>query len=293
MSAKETTKLAVIGGSRAYDLLARDHKGFGGQRVKTFRPNTMFGKSAPIHLLKKGALSFYFLSRHGEKGYDLAAPFVNYRANILALKEKGVERIVAWSGPGAINSKMRPGDLVVADDVIDQTKNRKSTFFEGTGIGFIRMGEPFCPQVRKALTASASSKRTACHDGGVYCCTEGARLETRAEIGMFASWGADLVGMTLLPELFLAREMEICYAALCYVTNYAEGTKKRKFVKGEVFGGMQSEAERKKVEKTLDMFPSILEKTLKKLSATKRKCDCGAAMQRYRKAGRTLLPKPL
>ncbi|GMT41688.1 MAG: methylthioadenosine phosphorylase [bacterium] len=281
--------MAVIGGSRAYDLLRR---GVFGSRVKTFRPEkTPFGKSAPIHLFKHDGISFLFISRHGEKGYEIAAPFVNYRANIWALKEKGVERIIAWSGPGAINAKIKPGDLVVADDIIDQTRQRESSFFKGTGMGFIRMSDPFCCEIRKALVASAHSSGMACRDGSVYCCTEGPRLETAAEIRMYGSWGADLVGMTLAPEPFLAREMEICYASLCYVTNYAEGIKKRGFKVGELFEGMQTQTERKKVESAIGAFPAILVKTLRKLSASKRECGCRHAMDRYRKKG--LLEKGL
>ena len=279
MSKSHKTSLAVIGGSRAYDMLRR--KAFG-QPIKSLRPKTKYGKSAPLHLFKGDGFAFYFLSRHGEKGYDLAAPFVNYRANIRALKDNGVERIVSWSGPGAINDKMKPGHLALPDDAIDFTKGRESTFFDGTGMGFIRMGEPFCPEIRNAL-ASSTPPRTKLHKRGVYCCTQGPRLETRAEIKMFGRMGADLVGMTLLPEAFLARELEICYAPLCYVTNYAEGVKRRSFKSGELFEGMQSASEKKAVEGALDKFPSILMKSLAKLASMQRKCDCQNAMARYRK----------
>ncbi|MFQ5431416.1 MAG: MTAP family purine nucleoside phosphorylase [Nitrospinota bacterium] len=282
MSGSYKTKLAVIGGSRAYDMLRR---GAFGPAVKSFRPKTPYGKSAPLHLFQGNGFTFYFLSRHGEKGYDLAAPFVNYRANIRALKDKGVERIVSWSGPGAINSKMKPGHLVLPDDAIDFTKDRQSTFFDGTGKGFIRMNEPFCPEIRKIL-ASSAPPRTKIHKSGVYCCTQGPRLETRAEIKMFGRMGADLVGMTLLPEAFLARELEICYAPLCYVTNYAESVKQRDFKSGVLFEGMQSAAEKKSVESALDRFPYILMKSLKHLSAMNRKCGCQNAMKRYRKKDR-------
>ena len=275
-------KLAVIGGSRAYDMLSRNSFG---RPKKLFKPKTPYGKSAPIHLFEGKDFSFWFLSRHGERSYDLAAPFVNYRANVWALKEKGVERIISWSGPGAINVKMKPGHIVLPDDAIDQTRNRESSFFDGTGKGFIRMNEPFCPEIRKALAASAAPMRVKLHKRGVYCCTEGPRLETRAEIRMFKKFGADLVGMTLLPETFLARELEICYAPLCYVTNYAEGVVKRGSRSGELFGGMQSAAEKKSVETTLEKFPAILLKSLKKLSTMARKCDCQNAMARYKKAG--------
>ncbi len=294
---KQTSKptLAVIGGSRAYDLLVRE--GFG-KEAECVQPDTPFGKSAPVHLFKGDGFSYYFVSRHGEKGYDLSAPFVNYRANIYALKELGVQRIIAWSGPGAVNPIYKPGHFAVPHDVIDQTRRRESTFFENTGLGFIRMSEPFCPEVSGALINAAVKEASHCHERGVYLCTEGPRLETSAEIKMFSQWGADLVGMTLVPEIFLAREMEMCYAALCYVTNYAEGyaegVKERDFRKGELFEGMLGEDERRNVESAVSLFPKVVTSALKSLAAlesqnesrTESRCNCRHAMERYRKSGK-------
>ncbi|MEE8483653.1 MAG: MTAP family purine nucleoside phosphorylase [Nitrospinota bacterium] len=291
MSAADKPTLAVIGGSRAYDLLA---KGGFGKEAECVRPGTPFGKSAPVHLFEGDGFSYYFVSRHGEKGYDLSAPFVNYRANIYALKELGVQRIIAWSGPGAVNPDYKPGHFAVPHDVIDQTRRRESTFFENTGLGFIRMSEPFCPEVRGALISAEGKEGSHCHENGVYLCAEGPRLETSAEIKMFSQWGADLVGMTLVPELFLAREMEMCYAALCYVTNYAEGVKERDFRKGELFEGMLSEDERRNVESAVGLFPRVVTSALKSLASMERRtedrkerrCNCRHAMERYRKSGK-------
>lgn len=277
------TKLAVIGGSRSYNLLARNSFG---EEVETIDNKTPFGKSAPVRRFEGEDYSYYFLSRHGEKGYELSAPFVNYRANIWALKELGVERIVSWSQPGSLNHSMKPGEFCVPHDIIDQTRNRESTFYKNSGIGFIRMNEPFCPEIRASLTAVLASRGADYHKSGVYCCTEGPRLETPAEVKMFAGWGADLVGMTLVPEAFLARELEICYASLCLVSNYAEGIKERVYKKGELFEGMLSSAEREEVESAVSLLPEIINKTLHKLSTLERDCECGKAMERYRKEGR-------
>jgi 5'-methylthioadenosine phosphorylase len=282
MSDKKTT-LAVMGGSRAYDLL--EAKSFGKADKKPRTLKTPFGESAPVRLFAGDGFDYYFMSRHGEKGYELSAPGVNYRANVWALKKLGVERIIAWSGPGAINHAMTPGMFVVPHDIIDHTKNRPSNFFEGTGMGFIRMSDPFCPELRVASVASITSNGGVCHDGGVYVCTEGPRLETPAEIKMFAAWGADLVGMTLVPEAFLARQMEMCYAAICLSTNFAEGVKPRVFKTGELFEGMMNEAEKETVETSLANLPAILGSVLHKLSGARRGCKCGQAMERYRKSG--------
>ena len=126
------TPLAVIGGSGAYHLLAEQTLG---RELECTVLKTPFGDSAPLHRFESDAGEFLFLSRHGEKDYSLTAPFVNYRANIYALKECGVLRIVSWSGPGIINTQFKPGDFVVPHDLLDETRNRESTFFKNKGRG--------------------------------------------------------------------------------------------------------------------------------------------------------------
>ena len=144
---KDSVRIAVIGGSGAYHLLTKESLG---KEKKCQSIDTPYGESAPIHHLSIDGLEFLFLSRHGEMDYSITAPFVNYRANIHALKECGVQRIIAWSGPGIINTAFEPGDFVVPHDIIDETKNRPTTFFDNTGIGFIRQSRPFCPQISHA-----------------------------------------------------------------------------------------------------------------------------------------------
>mgnify|MGYP005630889749 FL=1 len=277
-----SVSLGVIGGSGAYDLLANETLG---ENVETFTLETPFGKSAPAHHFRAGKLEYLFLSRHGEKDYTITAPFVNYRANIYALKECGVERIISWSGPGIINTSFKPGDYAIPSDVIDETKNRETTFFKNNGIGFIRQDKPFCPQIQHVVHDSMQSLGFSHYEQAVYICTEGPRLETPAEIRKFRLNGGDLVGMTLVPELFLARELEICYASICYLTNFAEGTISREFKPGELFEGMQTNQEKMQVEKSISRFPSILAGTFLNLSRTERTCHCKDAMKRYKKKG--------
>ncbi|MBI4666829.1 MAG: MTAP family purine nucleoside phosphorylase [Nitrospinae bacterium] len=275
------SKLAIIGGSGAYDLLRRSVLG----EPETEQViQTPFGPSAPIRRFG-GAVPFHFLSRHGEERYSTAASFVNYRANIWALKETGVERIVAWSGPGIINPSFEVGAYAVPHDVIDQTKSRQSTFFTKGGLGFIRMQSPFCPDLRHSLIYALSGEGKKFYPEAVYVCTEGPRLETPAEIRLFHSYGADLVGMTLLPEAFLARELEMCYSALCYLTNYAEGICDRDFKGGELFEGMQNEEERSSVVMAMDHLPRLAIKALETVAPAPRGCQCKDAMLRYRKSG--------
>jgi len=274
--------LGVIGGSGAYKLLAN---GVLGEKQNTTIFETPFGKSAPIHHFRAGNLHYLFLSRHGEKNYSITAPFVNYRANIYALKECGVERILSWSGPGIINTSFKPSELVLPNDIIDETRKRETTFFKDRGIGFIRQNEPFCPQIRTVVHDLMHALGFPHHEQATYVCTEGPRLETPAEIKKFRLIGGDLVGMTLVPELFLARELEICYASICYLTNFAEGIFTRAFKKGTLFEGMQTEQEKSLVENSVARLPSILAGTLLNLSKAKRVCQCKDAMRRYKNKG--------
>ncbi|MFQ5715567.1 MAG: MTAP family purine nucleoside phosphorylase [Nitrospinales bacterium] len=274
--------LAVIGGSGAYQLLTSGALG-GETECRTLK--TPFGTSAPIHRFSGGDFDFLFLSRHGERDYAITAPYVNYRANIYALKEFGVERIIAWSGPGIVNPAFQPGEFVAPHDIIDETRRRESTFFKNRGHGFIRQSEPFCPQIRDALLQTLHDAGLSRQNQGVYVCTEGPRLESPAEIRKYRIIGADLVGMTLAPETFLARELEMCYAPLCYLTNFAEGVARRDFQTGKLFEGMQTPEEHSKVEQALNQFPRVIRGGMALLAALGRNCHCKEAMLRYKKKG--------
>jgi 5'-methylthioadenosine phosphorylase len=226
-----------------------------------------------------------FLSRHGEKGYSLSAPFVNYRANIYALKELGVKQIISWSGPGAISTFYQIGEYVLVDDIVDETHGRESTFYKNQGIGFIRQSPVFCPTLRECMKNSLKNLKISFSDKGTYVCTQGPRLETPAEIRKYKMYGGDLVGMTLVPEVFLAKELELCYAAICYVTNYAEGIVTRPFKSGELFEGLSTDAERKAVENAVSRFPIIIKEIAKNITRQKILCPCQSLMERYKRRG--------
>ncbi len=275
-------RVLLLGGSGAYALPA----GTLGERLATRRVRTPYGWSAPVHLFRRDGFRFLFLSRHGERGYEITAPYVNYRANIYAAKALGVARIFAWTGPGAISRRYRPGDLVLPGDLLDFTRGRPSTFYEGKGIGFIRQHPVFCEAMREALREAARGRRRGrMHFGGVYACTEGPRLETAAEIRFLASAGADLVGMTLCPEAFLARELEICYAPVAYVTNYAEGVRALPYRAGDLFEGMLPSADAGAVEGSKNAIPGIALAAAMALEGAERDCPCAVSMERYRKKG--------
>jgi 5'-methylthioadenosine phosphorylase len=179
-----------------------------------------------------GALTFgriakcdvVFLARHGY-GHTIAPHQVNYRANLWALKESGAAEVVSVASVGGIRKDMGPGVLVLPDQIIDYTWGRPSTFFEGPGapVNHIDFTEPYSPGLRQRLLAAAQAAKEAIVDGGVYAATQGPRLETAAEINRLERDGADVVGMTGMPEASLAREIGLEYAAINLVANFAAG----------------------------------------------------------------------
>ncbi len=273
-------KVFVIGGSGAYDFA----KNLFGRLKESITISTPFGDVSPVYIFDLDGIEYGLISRHGEKKYSITAPFVNYRANIWAARELGAESIIAWTGPGAISECLKPGDLVIPDDVIDFTKKRSLTFFENKGIGFIRQNPVFCPTLQEMLYRYASSMRNT-HKGGVYLCTEGPRLETPAEVRFFKSIGADMVGMTLIPEVFLARELELCYGAICYITNYAEGIMEFPYKKGELFEGTLPDEMKASVTETLNAIPEMIKNAVKELYTIERNCPCKDSMLRYKLRG--------
>ena len=182
-----------------------------------------------------------FMSRHGS---DHATPphLVNYRANIWALRKLGVRKIVATAAVGSLSSDFRSGELVLLDQFLDFTKNRPQTFYEGEkqGVLHVDMTEPYCSAVRRVMMDASEQLGIAVKNGACYVCTEGPRFETPAEIRMFQRLGADLVGMTSVPEVVLARELGMCYASIGMVTNEAAGIATHPLTHAEVMGSMKA-----------------------------------------------------
>jgi 5'-methylthioadenosine phosphorylase len=274
-------KSAIIGGSVGYRFLKENWNG-----IEILGPvSTPFGDSSPVYRGRNADVEFLYISRHGERGYDVTASFVNYRANVWALKELGVERIVAWSGPAAIDMAISIGEVLVPGDLIDETRRRDYTFFEGKGLGFVRQNPVFCPEVAGALAGAVSERFGACRTEDTYVCTEGPRLETPAEIRKFSSYGGTLVGMTIVPEVFLAKELEMCYSPVCYITNYAEGLRKRSFRPGVLFEGLLDDEEMRAVDAGVVSAAECALSALVRLAGEPRQCHCGQAMERYRRRG--------
>ncbi|HEX7599682.1 MAG TPA: S-methyl-5'-thioadenosine phosphorylase [Polyangia bacterium] len=205
--------IGIIGGTGLGDTLGSVGKG------ATHTIDTPFGRpSAPILTTEIGGTPVALLSRHGE-GHILNPSQVPYQANIFALKELGVTQIIASGAVGSLREAIAPRDLVLPDQVIDRTFRRPSTFFDGLAV-HVEMAAPFCPALRAALTTAAASASAKVHLRGTYVCMEGPQFSSRAESEMHRQWGGDLIGMTLMPEAKLAREAEICYAAVALSTDY-------------------------------------------------------------------------
>jgi len=192
------------------------------------------------------------------------------RANIYALKSLGVEHIIAICSCGSFKHKVKPGDLLIPDQIIDRTTSRITSFFDGGIVAHIPFAHPFCPAMRQVLYKAAGKAGASVHDKGTYIAMEGPAFSTRAESQLYRSWGADVIGMTALPEAKLAREAEICYAVIACVSDYDSWHERKEPVT---------------IDAVLDILCQSSEtaKNIIKLAAgrmpKKRACECATALQ--------------
>jgi len=206
-------KIGVIGGTGLYDIE-------GITDIEEVDINTPFGKPSDIITVGKlEGINVAFLPRHG-KGHHITPTELPTRANIYALKSLGVEQIIAICSAGSFKKEIKPGDMLIPDQLIDRTRNRTNTFFGGGIVAHIVFAEPFCPVLSRVLNEAAVEAGASVHTKGTFVIMEGPAFSTRAESRLYRSWGADIIGMTALPEAKLAREAEICYAVIGCVTDY-------------------------------------------------------------------------
>ena len=238
----------VIGGTGIYRLMDPEEE---------LRVETPYG-TVELGLTHIGKTKVYLLARHGKK-HELPPHLVNYRANIWALHSLGVERILSTSAVGSMVPEIRPGELVYVRDVIDLTSGRERTFFDKPV--HVDFTDPLCPQINSLLERE--------YRGVVYVCTNGPRFETPAEIRAYTLLGGEVVGMTLAPEVFLAREKAMCYSSVSIVTNYAAGIKGKKLTIDEVL-----EVTREKEEEIRTLFSKLISE----LKGMKRTCPCPKAL---------------
>jgi 5'-methylthioadenosine phosphorylase len=205
--------IGILGGTGVYDAkLLTD--------VEQVKVSTPYGMASD--LITKGKIAgkdIVIIPRHGSKHFYSPSK-VPYRANIWAMKELGVTKILSVSAVGSLQEKIRPGEFVFTDQFIDRTTKRDQTFYETGKVAHISVAEPFCSELRQKLIAKAKLLKYNFHEKGTCVVIEGPRFSTKAESVLFKSWGAHIINMTMVPEVVLAREAEICYANIAMVTDY-------------------------------------------------------------------------
>jgi 5'-methylthioadenosine phosphorylase len=209
----QEASVGVIGGSGLYDME-------GMTDVHYLDVDTPFGK--PSDSIVVGSLEgtrVAFLPRHG-RGHRLNPTSIPARANIYALKTLGVQRLISVSAVGSLQEEYAPLDLVIPDQLIDRTRQRANTFFDEGIVAHVGFAEPFCSQAGAVIAAAAQEVGITSHSGGTMVVMEGPAFSTKAESFMYRSWGAGIIGMTALPEAKLAREAEMCYATMAWITDY-------------------------------------------------------------------------
>ncbi len=254
-------EIGIIGGTGLYDpKLIKD--------VEEVEVETPYGPpSDSITVGELNGRQVAFLPRHAKK-HTIRPTDINYRANIFAMKKLGVTRILAPSAVGSLKEEYRPGDIVFVDQFIDRTTRREQSFYTKDKVCHISVADPMCPEVRRILIGAAKGVGISAHATGTYVCIEGPRFSTKAESKLFQSWGADIIGMTLVPECVLAREAEICYATIATVTDY-DVWKDHPVSAEEVMSTMK---------RNVDKIKLIIAEAVAKMPR-ERGCDCKSALK--------------
>ncbi len=231
--------IGIIGGTGLGEVLAEYIS-----EAEFCNINTPFGRpSTAIMVGGIGQKRVAFLNRHG-KGHKFSPSEVPFAANIFALKKLGVHTVISSGAVGSLREEVAPGNLVIVDQFIDKTFKRTNSFFGGFGAVHCEMAQPVCGRVREILIETAKGIDIKTHPKGTYVCMEGPQFSTRAESLMHQSWGADLIGMTAMPEAKLAREAQICYVLVALASDYDcwkphEGDKDKQTLLKEILGNLQ------------------------------------------------------
>lgn len=252
---------AIIGGTGVYDVAGNSYS-------KTV--STKYGE-VQVDVVEINGEEIVFLARHG-KGHSVPPHLINYRANMQALHQLGVKYIYSTVAVGSCNDQYAPGDVVVINDFMDFTKVRPITFYEGGEEGVVHtdMSDPYCKNLRSLFYSVADSLEISIKGEGVYVCTEGPRFETASEIQFYKKIGGDVVGMTNVPEVVLAKELGMCYSAVGIVTNWCTGVTGGEIVLHDIQGAMNTNK-----EKITSAFINILSNKL-----NQENCKCNQSTMR-------------
>lgn len=260
---KERAEIGVFGGSGFYSLL---------EDAREIAVETPYG--APSDRVALGEIAgrrVAFLPRHG-KAHQYPPQAINYRANLWAMKDLGVTRIIGPTACGSLKTSVKPGDMVVADQIVDRTRSRKDTYYDGPITTHVSFADPYCPQLRPIATQALRSLGITTHDRGTIVVIQGPRFSTRAESKWFSAAGWEVINMTQYPECYLARELEMCYVNISLITDYDVGLEGEAGIKPvsheEVIRVFQSNNERVKAA----LFEIV------RAIPDERTCSCGSAL---------------
>ena len=257
----EIAEIGIFGGTGIYDSgLLKDSK--------EITIDTPYGKTSDsITVGEFHGRRIAFMPRHGKK-HTIPPHLINFRANIWAFKELGVKRIIAPSAVGSLKEEFEPGHFALPSQFIDFTKSRKGTFSEDGKVIHISVADPFCPELQNVILNVTKKQEIQIHDNCTYVCIEGPRFSTKAESKFFRTTGADIIGMTLVPECQLAREAQICYVSISTITDYDVWAEKPVTAKDVM------ETLAKNVEKTKKLLTLVVDQIPKTKS-----CSCEKALE--------------
>ena len=257
---EQKAEIGIFGGTGIYDSgLLED--------AKEINLDTAYGKTSDsITVGTFQGRNIAFLPRHGKK-HSIPPHMINFRANIWAFKELGVKRIIAPSAVGSLKEEIKPGHFALPSQFLDFTKSREGSFSKDGKVIHISVANPFCPELQNVVVKTATEQNVTIHKDCTYVCIEGPRFSTKAESKFFRSAGADIIGMTLVPECQLAREAQMCYVSVSTVTDYDVWAEKSVTAK-EVF-----ETISKNVEKIKKMLIKLIDEI-----PQQRRCSCDKAL---------------
>ena len=255
--------IGIIGGTGIYDPELFSAK-------REIKVHTPYGQTSDLVTIGEYlGVKAAFIPRHG-RGHRIPPHNINSRANIWALKQLGVKRIIAPSAVGSLKEAFKPGDIAIPDQFIDFTKKRQYTFYDGGQVCHVSVADPFCPELRDIAIDEIKKLKYSLHSNGTYVCIEGPRFSTRAESKFFRDiMMADIIGMTLVPEVNLAREAEICYISIATITDYDV------WADHPVNTAEIIEILAKNVEKTKKLIAELMSAT----PVVRNKCTCSKALE--------------
>jgi len=260
----DTAEIGIFGGTGIYDSEILHNS-------KEITIETPYGKTSDtITIGELDGKKVAFMPRHGKK-HSIPPHMINYCANIWAFKELGITRIISPSAVGSLKEEIKPGDFVLPTQFIDFTKSRRNSFSENGKVIHISVADPFCPELQKIVSNTTDEQGINLHKDCTYTCIDGPRFSTKAESKFYKSTGADIIGMTLVPECQLAREAQICYTSIATVTDYDVWAETPVTAK-EVMDTLS-----KNVQVTKKLLAELIRKMPKDF-ATKRTCSCEKAL---------------